>query len=65
MKISVTVILYLFHHCVLVIDNLFARFIGPEIKEGFAPEWTISSILITLDLGDLEDEIWDFWEGDI
>ena len=55
-------ILRLFHCCVSEADNLFSNFTVLWMKRNFVPEWPIPRVSPILDLGNLDNEIWSFFE---
>ena len=57
---SVTVILFLSHHCILRVNALFSSFTSPQMKRNFFPGQIIPGASPIPNLDDLNDEIWDF-----
>lgn len=61
MGMSVSLILYLSHRCILGKDNLFPSFTGWEMERNFASGWIILRVSF---IPDLDDEIWNLWADD-
>lgn len=57
---SLTVILYLFQHCIWEQITYFLSFTGPQMERNCAPGWITSRASPWLNLDDLDTEIWDF-----
>lgn len=52
-RISITIVLCLSHHCIMRVNYLFSIFVSPQMEKNFSPGWIIPRISPIHDLHDI------------